>query len=36
MGVSPSTFRRVASTQNLNPITGIANGDDFVGIVDWL
>ena len=32
MGVSPSTFRRGASTQNLNPITGIANGDDFVGI----
>jgi transcriptional regulator GlxA family with amidase domain len=27
MGVSPSTFRRVASTQNLNPITGIASGD---------
>jgi AraC-like DNA-binding protein len=27
MGVSPSTFRRVASTQNLNPITGITTGN---------
>jgi len=32
MGVSPSTFRRVASTQNLNPITGIASGDHFGGV----
>lgn len=27
MGVSPSTFRRVAATQNMNPITGISSGE---------